>query len=600
MSIVQILERYGPPAPPPIFLDPSVDEEFWVSAFDVETGEEAWQSMVDSLRERSRPAPVVTSQSWSRLLDFEVLRRGRYSGAIAANPDAQQLELKACEQFGHWFNHYSWIENPHAPTPEGRDVPFVPWPGQVLLLQWWIESLNEAMRNQETARRTLLKSRSVGASWCIMHVKFHRLRFELGFSGKCGSIGEEEADNGLTDSLMGKLRFILHKQPRWLRGTYRDMHLLVSYAPMGSRVTAETMNSNFGRSGRATAIFRDELAAISSRLQTEVTVATTSVSLVDWFVFTPRGRGNPAHDLWESSEGIAGVEAYWTIDPRRDDAWWNGLLIENGGNLTRDARAQEYGCSFAGVSGHRIWSPDPEIVLWDEDDPEWQAIAGDPRRRLLKVSGMDFGSGPSPTVMRTAVIDWEGGIPNKEYGRLPRIWWAYEQGWWRANPEDVAAEALEAHERYPGEWYVYGDPAGKATKIGEHSWQNDLAAADLEIFCLPEAPFHERRFIHKALDLVNEMMRLGLWRVHRSDCVFSTEAEEQWQWDIPQGLQLGAVNKADIKWRKDGPSHWCEAGWYGAMAAILYHQPKKKKPGRKKELSSLTTTTSSDLKGLFG
>ena len=79
-----------------------------------------------------------------------------------------------------------------------------------------------------------------------------------------------------------------------------------------------------------------------------------------------------------------------------------------------------------------------------------------------------------------------------------------------------------------------------------------------------------RGFDDEARGLIAEMMRLGLWRVHRR-CTLSVTSEEQWAWDVPEGLTIEQVNKAAIKWKKDGPSHACEAALYGAMAAILYH-----------------------------
>lgn len=602
MEIADVLERISqldsPPPAPPIFDDPAVRDDWWRSHFDAADGVETWERLVDSTMDFDRPTPVVSRPAWEALLTREKIRRAREQwsvdhlddGRLRSDPERAEIrrhDLVACRaDFWRWLHRYGWIENPHASSPDGRVVPLVCWPGQIAYLWWLLNGLAKGMATGREQVRLINKARSAGVSWSACHVLAHRLLFEHGFAGKVGSLTGREVDDGTSYSLIGKIRHIWNHQPTYLLPDYAleyeyqtDAIGFVKARFENRRnkavVRGENMTRNFGRSGRETVILLDEFAGLPAQLQEAIRTAGTSVSVCTWSISTPRGRGNRFHREFEASPEDQKLTVRWTVDPRRDDAWFEGLLIENGGNLTQDQRAQEYGCSFAGITGHRIWPYDRDATFYDEDTPEWREVRDRGRQRWELIGGMDFGDGPSATVYRGALVDWDGGIPHAEYGRLPRLWWDVEVYGFRSLPDEIGPRIVEARQPYGGQWRVYGDPAGKHKLVRDTpSWEADLNRVGVPLVCLPEDPFARRYMMDKAIELVAEMMRLGLWRVHRR-CEFSLTSEEQWAWDVPEGLTIEQVNKAAIKWKKDGPSHACEAALYGAMATILYHQPRQ-------------------------
>ena len=601
MEISDVLDRIAeldePPPAPPIFDDPGVDPGFWEVHFDAESGAEVWERLVEATLDTSRPEPVVSREAWEALVSREKIRRAQELWSIdhqsdgRMRPDPERAEIRkhdwaACARdFWRWLHRRGWIENPHASTADSRVVPLVCWPGQIAYLWWLRTGLEEGMVTGREAIRIINKARSVGVSWGFCHILAHRLLFERGFAGKVGSLTGNEVDDGTSYSLMGKIRYVWSQQPTYLLPDYPlsyekaeeaigFVRSRVENRRLRSVVRGENMTRNFGRSGRETVVVLDEFAGLPAQLQESIRTSSTSVSVSTWSVSTPRGRGNRFHREWEAAPDEQKLVIRWTLDPRRDDTWFENLLIENGGNLTWDQRAQEYDCSFAGITGHRIWQHDQEAVLYDEDDPDWQALCFDARRRWTVIGGMDFGDGPSATVYRGALVDWDAALANDEYGLLPRLWWDAEIYGFRSLPDEIGPRIVEAQGDYGGQWRVYGDPAGKHKLVRDiPSWESDLNRLGVPLVCLDEDPFARRYMLDKAIELVAEMMRLGLWRVHRR-CTLSLTSEEQWAWDVPPGLTIEQVNKAAIKWKKDGPSHACEAGIYGAMAAIFYHQPR--------------------------
>lgn len=596
MEMAELFERIAdsglaPPAPPIFATD---NPELW-DRFGVGAGAEAWAYLVEGSKSDSRPKKLIDRAGWEAVLEAEKVRRAQLLWAVDRLPDGtmraeseraeiRRLDKLACKDFWTWFHRCGWVENPHASTPDGRVAPLVAWPGQVAYIWWLLTGLQDGIETGREAVQLINKSRAAGVSWSVCHILAHQILFERQFSGKVGSLTGKEVDDGTTYSLMGKIRFIWRHQPTYLLPDYsleyERMEDAIGFVKarvenrrQKSVIRGENMTRNFGRSGRETVIALDEFAGLTPRLQEEIRTAGTSVSPTTWSFSTPNGKGNRFHKEFVAAPPDQKLTVRWTVDPRRDDAWYEGLLLENGGALTRDQRAQEYGVSFAGISGLRIFPQCPELVPYDEDDREWKRLKSVARKSWLCISGMDFGSGPSPHVCRYALVDWSAAAPHPEYGMLPRLWWDAEVVASREQPEDLAQRLTDQQEPYKGMWRIYGDPAGR-----DNGWGRDLVREDLPLTCLEHQPFHQPWFIRKSLDLLGEMMRMGLWRVHSTRCPVSMDSEEQWAWDIPENLSVDQVNKSEIKWKKDGPSHACEAGMYGAMAAILYHQLPKPAP----------------------
>ena len=602
MHLEDLLEHihqsaHSTPPAPPIFDDPTLDTTWWSDRFGISSGAQVWQHLATRLDDTSRTEPLVTRDAWEDLLAAETSRRVRrlrdmeYTEDGDRRPEKERAAIRRAEwnicrtDFWHWLHNHGWIENTHAKDPELGLSPFLTWPGQLAYLWWFREAILEGRRTGQSVQRIVNKCRSAGVSWGCCHLIAYHFIFEKSFSAKVGGMTQREVDDRTTYSLLGKIKYVYEQQPEYLLPCYSFRYEVEEEAAdfcrfalqnreNGAVVRGESITKRFGRSGREVVLFEDEFAHVEPSVQAASKAGRTSVAIAVWTVSTPNGRGNTFHTTFVNAHPQDCLTLPWTIDPRRDDAWYERLLVENGGDLTRDQRDQEYGCSFRGVKGLRIWTP-PEFLPYDEGDREWRALAPRARAAWPVVCGMDFGDGPSPTVCRFALVDWAGGVESEEYGRLPRFWWDDEVYGYRNAPADIALRILETRGRYGGPWTVYGDPSGANPLVRDlPSWQTDLGVAGVPVVCLPSDPFAQRYFIDGALDLVQELMELGLWRVHADRCPITMQAEEQWQWDVPDGLVIEAINRASIKWKKDAWSHYCEAGWYGALAAILYHQPR--------------------------
>ena len=616
-----IEERQEVPPPPPIFACEQVGPDFWRQHFDTASGQEAWQRLYHHATDRDRPQAVITADAWERLLEQEKLRRALRlwsfdHGQNGARPAAERDPMRAAERSActgdlwHWLNHHGWIETPHARKASARVAPLVYFPGQAALLWWLRDGVRQGRETGRTCYRHLLKSRKVTASWSACLLLVHSFLFERAFSAKLGSITGTEADDKTTYSLLGKLRFIVDRQPDFLlpdyppevrrrEDAYQDPQYKILNRANGSRIAGETMTANFGRSGRDVVLWQDESASVQPSIQAANRAGRTSVAVCEWSTSTPRGRGNQFHLDWTSAADEDRLTLRWAMDPRLDDEWFESLRIGHGGTLTHDQQAQEYGCSFAGVSGLRIWNLDRSIVGYGDDTPEWLEVADAARRHWTVCGGMDFGEGPSATVYLHAILDWEAGQEHEEFGRLPRLWFNQEVFGYRVQPYEMAQMIHGVAREHNGPWAVYGDPAGKRAQLHQVSWESDLRAHGVPLYCLAENPFAQRYYIDKVLDLVNEMLDLGLIRVHESRCPVLLEAMEGWEWDVPSGLRIEQVNRSSIKWKKNGFSHFCEAAWYAVMGAIHYNQPQPPRdPDR--DLFRDWPGESSSFKGFFG
>ncbi|MEM7518214.1 MAG: hypothetical protein AAF368_14990, partial [Planctomycetota bacterium] len=305
---------------------------------------------------------MITSKAWEHLLEKEKLRRASRLWSLdheadgSARSEAERApvhsaELTACAgDLWHWLNQHAWIETPHASEAGSRVAPLVYFPGQAALIWWLRDGIRIGRDTGTTCYRHLLKSRRVTASWSACLLLAHSLLFERSFSAKLGSITGTEADDKTTYSLLGKLRFIVDHQPAFLlpdfpsdvrrrEDAYQDPQYKLLNRTNGSRIAGETMTPNFGRSGRDVVLWQDESASVHPSIQASSRAGRTSVAICEWRTSTPRGRGNQFHLDWTSAEEQDRLQLRWTMDPRLDDRWYEGLLIGQGGTLTRDQRA---------------------------------------------------------------------------------------------------------------------------------------------------------------------------------------------------------------------------------------------------------------------
>lgn len=515
--------------------------------------------------------------SSAEALSKERLRRARRlyllshdDNGMERDPD-ERAKLQAAERDLcakdpiYWISNWGWLSDPHSSDDSLRVIPFLLWPRQREMLEW----LEEGFRDGRD--RHLNKARSIGASWGALHLILHHWLFDSGFLAKLGSRKEDFVDDQSLDSLFGKLRYIKSRQPPFLRPPEEsvvDKSMMLVNNLASNEILGEATNKNFGRGGRRGVVLFDEFAHVDPDIQSLSWLSLETVARSRWDLSTPNGKGNRFHRNFITSDERDRFEIDWKANPARTQEWFDGLLIENGGSLTWDEREQEHACSFAGVSGYRIWKADMEKVVYD------QHLLRERHPELLQtqpvVVGMDFGSGPSATVAVVLLIDRTTirEIPLKDGGRrvLPRIFLDAEIVRERTRAADIAREVLSALKPYGGRAAVVGDPAGIAADSDQESWEENLRSGGLPINCLP--PFYNQdHAILETIADVQTLLDLGLLFINET-CYEAVNALESWAWAVPRGMNLEMLSKDSIKPRKDHFSHTGDAIRYGVGFAL--------------------------------
>ncbi|HST08318.1 MAG TPA: hypothetical protein VLJ83_09100, partial [Gemmatimonadaceae bacterium] len=287
-----------------------------------------------------------------------------------------------------------------------------------------------------------------------------------------------------------------------------------------------------------------------------------------WRISTPEVKGDNFHQTVEYAKKSAPQKLMvidWRADPRRTDEWFAGRLLENGGNLTWDAREQQFNCSFAGVSGLRIFKADAQKITYTDAD------LPDRARKLWPIYlPMDFGSGPSWTVCLFILVNWERGkeYPDGKGGvlKFPEMWLDRELVWQRTPVLDIGNAIMQARAEYSDMAWHFGDPAGRNVESDQESWESNLNMAGVPIRCLDGA-YNSETLRDESIIECQTMMDRGLFRIHER-CTLFLAALESWEWNVPAGIKIEMLNRADIKPMKDGWSHPMDAFRYAVSAAL--------------------------------
>lgn len=215
-----------------------------------------------------------------------------------------------------FINNFGWTLDPR-PEHEPFHLPFITFEYQDRAIEWFIDRI-------DNGRDGLVeKSRDMGMSWLMfVWLPLWYWLFRDGTNILLGSYKEALVDDRTPDSLFGKLDYALDSLPRWMLPSRfnRDKHrtkLRLTNPANGNVITGDTMNPNFGRGSRKTAVLFDELgfwdyaedAWSSCGDSTSARIANS----------TPNG-DNFFHNLKE--EGIGTLTLLWAEHPLKDEQWY--------------------------------------------------------------------------------------------------------------------------------------------------------------------------------------------------------------------------------------------------------------------------------------
>lgn len=344
-----------------------------------------------------------------------------------------------------FIENFCWTFDPRS---EGKYLPVVLFDYQRDFIRYMIEHIDKGKNF------LIEKSRDMGMSWLVCYVFLWYWLFREGSSLLMGSYKEDLVDDGVNiNAIFGKLEFTLRNMPKWMmpRGfNFRKhrTHLKLVNPENGNIIVGDTMNPEFGRGARMTAIFYDELGFWAAAKEAwESGSQTTSCRIGN---STPHGknyfwnlRGSGKYDL---------LTLHWKLHPLKDKEWYDYEVATN----TDETVAQEIDLNY-------------EKSLEGKVYPEWQPVEGHyPYNDNVPVYvGCDWGKEDGTAIIWAQLIDGKMRIIDSFYKTgetidffVPFFTGNIPSDHFRYNNKEI--EKIERHRKWK-RGTVYGDPAGRYT-----------------------------------------------------------------------------------------------------------------------------------------
>jgi len=235
-------------------------------------------------------------------------RKWIWAAGLADEDFAQYVKEVCRRDILFYWNVFLWTSDPRK-TPTVQ--PFITYDFQDGVI---LETL-EAIREGEDL--LALKSRDMGLSWISLGVFDHQYRFEHERIFLCISKKEDNVDlKGDESTLFAKLDYIEERLPKFLRIKNRERSNLRFRNPeTRSVIIGESSNPHAGRSGRSTAVLRDEEAFCDNGLAIDKSLADNTNCQLR--VSTPNGTGN-SYYLCFASGATKVLKIHWSQHPEKN------------------------------------------------------------------------------------------------------------------------------------------------------------------------------------------------------------------------------------------------------------------------------------------
>lgn len=295
---------------------------------------------------------------------------------------------KAASDPVYFINEFCFTFDPRT---QRKDLEFKLYPFQEDI----VRDIVYAIQHKEDL--FIEKSRDMGVSWIVCCVLVWFWIFQKKFQSLIGSRKEDYVDNGLIDSLFGKIDYIIRHLPFRPEGfTSKNRAYMKLESPVrGSSIQGESANDNFSRAGRHNVVVFDELAFWQHQQQSWESAGDSSPCRIA--LTTPSSQPSYAKALRNS--GLVKVKTlHWRLHPLKDDAWYEREKLRR----TSDEVARELDINWEGSLTGIVY---PEIAQAEIGD--YPFISQQP----LYVS-WDFG------LDRTSICWWQ---PNPNNGKTRLI-----------------------------------------------------------------------------------------------------------------------------------------------------------------------------------
>lgn len=373
------------------------------------------------------------------------------------------------------------------PRKNPKHIPFV-------LFEYQKRAVRELIDAIDNGHDLLIeKSRDMGVTWIVVYVFLWYWLFRDGVNLLMGSYKEKLVDDRTDDSLFGRLDYALQSMPKWVlpKGFNFKKHrnkLKLENPANRNLISGDTMNPDFGRGSRKTAIFFDELGSWDyAKDGWESCGDVTGCRIAN---STPKGR----NFYWKlRNSGITVLTLHWTEHPLKDQHWYEFEKTRR----SPEEVAQELDIDYSKSQEGRVY---PE---WNEANVETGLFEYDDNLPLYV--GWDYGNADGTAIIWAQIKDRKIRIVDTYYktGETIDFFIPFVTGIVPSDNYRYTAADLEMIQRHRS-WKKgvhFGDPSGQNRSGVSHQSVFSILA-DHGIHTNTEdawKTFHNRKMAAKAI-----------------------------------------------------------------------------------------------------
>lgn len=386
----------------------------------------------------------------------KILTRLKINDACNNKSEARTMTWQLCARPDNpaegcifFIENFGFTFDPR-PQANPNHLPFILFDYQKDAIRWLINHIDNGSDG------FVEKSRDMGISWIIfVMVPLWYWLFRDGVNILEGSYKEDLVDNGTKDSLFGMLDYALDSLPVWIlpKGFNKKKHrthMKLVNPVTQNLITGDTMNPDFGRGSRKTAVLFDELGTWDyAKDAWESAGDSTACRIAN---STPKGWNYYAM-LRET--GIDRLTLHWSLHPLKDQAWYEFEKTRR----TDEEVAQELDISYQKSQEGRVY------MEWGEQNIERGHFPYDPHSTLYVF--WDFGRTDDTAIIWVQINPKNGKLvivdAYKNNNKLIEFYIPFINGivpsdGYKYTKKDIAK--IESHKG----WQIgthFGDPAGR-------------------------------------------------------------------------------------------------------------------------------------------
>ena len=384
----------------------------------------------------------------------KLVTRLQINDACNNRAEAREIVYKQCERLDNtaegcifFIENFGFTYDPRPDRKPGH-LPFILFDFQKDAIRWLVDKI-------ENGNDGLVeKSRDMGATWIMfVWVPLYFWLFRDGINLLMGSYKEDLVDNRTDDSIFGRLEYSINSLPRWIqpRGFQKSKHRShrrIINPANHNLLAGDTMNPDFGRGSRKTAVLFDELGSWDyAKDAWETCGDTTPCRIAN---STPKGYNFYAM-LRET--GIDVLTLHWRDHPLKDEQWYK---FETSRRSPEEV-AQELDISYAKSQEGRVYSE------WNEGNIEYGLFPYDPEKPMYV--GWDFGRSDDTAIIWTQKVDGELRIIDayRNTNKLIDFYVPFVNGIVSSDKYNYSYEDMQVIERHR-KWKTgthFGDPSGR-------------------------------------------------------------------------------------------------------------------------------------------